>query len=404
MPKSNPSKYLGNELEYLQRVLRSESWASTGGSWVHGLEETFARYAGNDYAVAMNSGTSTLHAALVAVGVKPGDEVISPALTVIMDTTATLHAGAVPVYADVDAETFNVDPESVERAISPRTKAVIAVSLYGLPADLPTIKAICDRHGVPLIEDNAQCVGGSINQAPIGSFGVVSSWSFENTKHLSAGEGGMLTTGSEHLATLMRKVGGHGFRNLTATEGRVRLRDEVFQSPDYERHDELGWNYRMPEFIAAVAMAQLERVDDLIHLRQVAAQRLMEAMADAPFLIPQRVPKGYVNSYYTLGVAFDPDCAGITWKEFRRLFVEEGGEGFYGCWAVPYLEPLIRTGAYLARMPEGFPGREYPRGLCPVAEALQPRIMQFKTNYRDAQVLERQAEALHRATLRVGSA
>jgi len=403
MADHNPSKYLGNESEYLQRVLRSESWASTGGSWVHNLEESFARYTGSKYAVGMNSGTATLHAALMAVGVAPGDEVISPALTVIMDTTATLHAGAVPVYADVDPDTFNLDPACVERAISPRTKAVIAVSLYGLPPDLPAIKAICDRHGIPLIEDNAQCVGGSIGDEPIGSFGVVSSWSFENTKHLSAGEGGMVTTDSENLAILMRKFGGHGFRNLTATEGRVRLRDEVFQSPDYERHDELGWNYRMPEFIAAVALAQLERVNELTELRRAAAERLMQAMADAPFLIPQRVPDGYVNSYYTLGVAFDEETSGVSWKDFRRLFVEEGGEGFYGCWAVPYLEPLIRTGAYLARMPAGFLGREYPRGLCPIAEGLQARLMQFKTNYRDEQVLERQAEALHRATQRISS-
>lgn len=404
MSEANPSKYLGNELEYLQRVLRSESWASTGGSWVHSLEANFAQYAGTEYAVAMNSGTSTLHAALMAVGVKPGDEVISPALTVIMDTTATLHAGAVPVYADVDAATFNVDPQAVEKAITPRTKAVIAVSLYGLPPDLPVLSAICDAHGIPLIEDNAQCVGGSIGDAPIGSFGIVSSWSFENTKHLSAGEGGMVTTDSEDLATLMRKFGGHGFRNLTAREGRVRLRDDVFQSPDYERHDELGWNYRMPEFIAAVALAQLERIEELIHLRQMAAGRLIDAMAEAPFLTPQRSPEGYVNSYYTLGVAFDEELAGTTWKEFRQIFVDEGGEGFYGCWAVPYLEPLMRTGAYLARMPDGFPAREYPRGLCPVAEALQPRLMQFKTNYRDADVLERQAEALHRAVLKVGGA
>lgn len=404
MTDANPSKYLGNELEYLQRVLRSESWASTGGSWVHSLEEEFARYAGSKYAIAMNSGTSTLHAALIAVGVTPGDEVISPALTVIMDTTATLHAGAVPVYADVNALTFNVDPTSVESAITDRTKAVIAVSLYGLPPDLPALREICIRHGIPLIEDNAQCIGGKIGNTPIGSFGDVCSWSFENTKHLSAGEGGMLTTNSEPLATLMRKFGGHGFRNLTATEGRVRLRDEVFQAPDYERHDELGWNYRMPEFIAAVALAQLERADELVRLRQAAAGRLVEAMAEATFLTPQHVPEGYVNSYYTLGVAFDEEMAGVSWKDFRRLFVEEGGEGFYGCWAVPYLEPLIRTGSYLSRMPSNFPGRDYPRGLCPVAEGLQRRIMQFKTNYREAQVLDRQADALHRATLRVGLA
>ena len=126
----NPSKYLGNEVEYLQKVLNSDSWSSTSGSWCQLLEKKFAELIGTKYAIAMNSGTATLHSALEALGVGPGDEVISPALTVFMDTSATLHANAVPVYADIDEHTFNISPEEIRKKITSKTKAIITVGVY----------------------------------------------------------------------------------------------------------------------------------------------------------------------------------------------------------------------------------------------------------------------------------
>src|SRR3990167_10825882 len=140
LKNSNPSKYLGNELEYLRKVLEGESWSSTAGSWTINLERTFAKKYGARYAVAFNSGTSTLHAALEAAGVGPGDEVISPAITVIMNTTATIHANAIPVYCDIDPDTFNMDPKDLEKRITPKTKAIITVAIYGLPCDMDPIK------------------------------------------------------------------------------------------------------------------------------------------------------------------------------------------------------------------------------------------------------------------------
>ena len=127
----NPIKYLGNELKYLEKVLNSESWSSTSGSWVKTLEKSFAEKFGVKYAIAANSGTSTLHAALEALDIMPGDEVIVPPLTVVMSTTSVIHANAVPVYADVDKYTFNIDPEDVERKITKKTKAIQAVGIYG---------------------------------------------------------------------------------------------------------------------------------------------------------------------------------------------------------------------------------------------------------------------------------
>ncbi len=267
----NPSKYLGNELAYLNRVLGGESWSGTSGSWNHELERRFAETFGVRFAVALNSGTSTLHAALEAAGVGPGDEVISPAITVIMDATATFHANAVPVFADVDAQDFTIDLNDLERKITPKTKAIIPVSLYGLPADMPAIMDIAHRRGLVVIEDNAQCVLGRCGDRLTGTFGQMASYSFENTKHISCGEGGMIITDDETYAERVRKIGGHGFKNLRAEEGRVRLNQDVFQRPDYLRHDTLGWNYRLPEFCAAIALAQLERVEELVRLRASGA-------------------------------------------------------------------------------------------------------------------------------------
>jgi perosamine synthetase len=371
-------KHSGNELEYIRRVLNSECWSATGGSWNNALEREFAELHGVKYAVAMNSGTATLHAALVAMGVGPGDEVISPALTVIMDSAAIIQAGATPVYADIDPHTFNISHHDVARKITDRTKAIIAVSLYGLPPDLFCLKQVAQRHGVRLIEDNAQCILSRYYGRMAGTIGDMASYSFETTKHLSCGEGGILITDDERLAEIARKVGGHGYRNLRAEEGRVRLNQDVFQNPAYKRHDLIGWNYRLSEFSAAIALAQLERVRELVDRRIRVAGMFLEVMRGCGYFTPQFVPDGVESSYYTLGVLYDGP---VPWAEFRRRYVENGGDGIYAAWSLPYEEPALAG---------------IPHDPCHVAESIQPRLMQFKTNYRDMAVAERKVEALEK--------
>jgi perosamine synthetase len=391
----NPSKYLGNELKYLEKVLRAESWSGTSGGWTQTLEQAFAKKMGMRYGVAFNSGTATLHAALEAVGVGAGDEVISPALTVIMDTTATFHANAIPVYADVNPDTFNIDPVDVERKITNKTKAIMAVSLYGLPPDLPKLRQIANHHGIALIEDNAQCVLSTVNGKMVGTFGEFASYSFETTKHLSCGEGGILVTNSESLAEKARKIGGHGFKNLKAEEGRTRLNQEIFQNPDYLRHDVLGWNYRLSEFGSAVALAQLERIEQLVELRIKSASLFIEAMRECDYLIPQLMPDGYTNSYYTLGVRYEgQERIGVSWKDFRAEYVKQGGDGIYSAWMVPYFEPMVANRQFVSRCPSVYKDVSYTAGLCPVAEQVQQKIMQFKTNYRDLDLAQKKVEIL----------
>lgn len=392
MPKAlmNPSKYLGNELKYVKKVLQAQSWSATGGSWNRALEQKFAHKFGVKYAVALNSGTSTLHAGLEAAGVGPGDEVISPALTVIMDTTATLHANAVPVYADINPDTFTIDPEDIERKITKKTKAIIPVAIYGLPADMDKIMAIAKKYSLAVIEDNAQAVLSYYKGKLLGTIGQMASFSFENTKHISCGEGGIIITNNEKYAELVRKIGGHGFKNLKAAEGRIRLNQDIFQNPHYKRHDILGWNYRLSEFNAAIALAQLERVNELVELRKKSAALFMEVMGECNYLIPQYVPPGYVNSYYTLGVIYrGKEEIGVSWEDFRKAYLREDGDGIYGAWSVPYLEPMVKDGQFRNRCPAVYSKIEYREGLCPNAERIQPLIMQFKTNYRDLALAEK---------------
>ena len=256
---------------------------------------------------------------------------------------------------------------------------------------------LAEKRNIVVIEDNAQCFMNTYKGKIAGTIGHMSSYSFENTKHISCGEGGILLTDNEKYAEMVRKVGGHGFKNLKAEEGRIRLNADIFQNPDYKRHDELGWNYRLNEFSAAIALAQLERGEELVDMRIKSAKLFMDVMADTDFLIPQKVPEGCTNSYYTLGVRYKGEKSiGVSWHDFRKAYVEAGGDGIYSAWSVPYLEPMMTERKYVKRCPWVYKNVYYELGLCPVAERIQKQIMQFKANYRDLKLAEMKAGILRK--------
>jgi len=402
MPKEKEtSKYNGNELEYLKQALIADTGIENPVHWNKRLEKMFAEKFGVKYAIAHNSGTSALHSCLAAAGVGPGDEVISPAITVIMDTLATLHQNAVPVYADIDPETFNIDPADIERKITPRTKAIFAVSMYGLPADMDPIMELARKHNIVVIEDNAECYLGGYKGRLAGTIGDMSIFSFENSKHLSVGEGGIAITNNEYYALKIRKCAGIGYKAVRADGDPVVTDRSFLQDPSYKRHDSLGWNYRLSEFGAAIAVAQLEKVDEKVEKRRKIAEYFKEAIDDCGWMIPQKVPEGYVNSYWTFVVRYEGEKeVGLSWKEFYNAYKEMGGDGFYGCFSVPYLEPIMtERNWYNRNCPVECPhyqGQkiEYKEGLCPVAESIQPKLMQFKTDYRDLDLAKKKADIL----------
>jgi len=387
-PTDDPfGKYNGNEAEYVWRFLSGEDDGDPR-SWPQRLEEAFCAATGATYAVACNSGTSGLHMALFAAGVGPGDEVISPALTVVMDAYATIHLGATPVFADVDPDTFNVSAATIADKITPRTKAILIVSLEGLPVDMDPIMALAAEHGLIVVEDSAQTLLGRDKGRMAGTIGHLGVFSFENKKHMTCGsEGGMVVSNDPDLATRARKFGGIGYKHMTATAGRTHLAMSTVQDPAYERFDTIGLNYRMNEVSAAVGLAQLERITEKVSQRQAVAEMFLDAVKDCPWIVPQVTPDGFENSYYTVAVAYHGgEQRGVSWKEFYHRYVDAGGDGFYGACMIPYLEPALRDATVN--------GVTFAKGQCRVAEDLQSRIMQFKTNYRDLDIAKSKSHIL----------
>ena len=370
------SKYNGNEVDYILEVLDSENLERKSNPFVNRFEEKFSNIFQSKYAIAHNSGTSTLHSCLSAIGVKEGDEVISPGHTVIMNSFVTLFMGATPVYVDINPDTFNMDSVDLERKITDKTKAIQVVHMHGNPSDMKSIMKIANKYEIPVIEDSAQCVLGYIDGKLVGTFGDMASWSFETKKHLSTGEGGMVTTNNEYYGTIIRKTGGLGYKTLEAGQSLRQLLPADFQNPHYKRHDTLGWNYRMNELTAAVGLAQLERVEFLVDRRKKIAKMYDGIFKGCDYIIPQKVLDGHVNTYWTYTVRYEGD----NWFEFYNKFKDAGGDGFYGGLSVPYQEPVMSLYKY--------------KGECPVAENIQPKMMQFKTNYRSYEDVERNIQIL----------
>ena len=387
-------KFNGKELEYLSSFLDSEGGANKI-PWVQQFEDTVAKKLGAKYAVACNSGTSGLHMAMVACGIGPGDEVITPGLTVVMDAYSVIHVGAKPVFADVDRATYGIDVSEIKRKITNKTKAIITVSLQGLSVDIDPIMKLAKENNLIVIDDSAQNIQGEYKGRVAGTLGDISMLSFENKKHITAGsEGGMLLTDNEEYAIRARKFGGIGYKHMTASAGRTSLALSDVQNPDYERFDTIGLNYRMSEVSAAIGLAQFERIDYIVNRRIAVANIFHKAVSGFKWITPQFTPKGYKHSHYTFSFEYKGnEELGISWKEFYNMYVEMGGDGFYSACVVPYLEPVFQNHECYKEI--------YTKGMCPVAEDLQKKIMQFKTNYRSLAEAQKKANILRKLILKI---
>ena len=389
------SRLGANELKYITEVLSTEFRSSSGSIFMRRFEKAFANRFGSSFAISFINGTATMHAALEAMGVGPGDEVIVPPLTMSSTTFAVLQANATPVFADVNLETFQIDPLSIAACITSHTKAIITVALYGLSPDMDPIMALANENGLKVIEDNAECFLGEYKGRLVGNLGHCASFSFQSSKHLTSGEGGILLTEDQELAENIRKVQSLGYAGVGATKAKIMKSD--IQDPNYSRHVSMGWNYRMPELCCAVALAQTENIDVLVKRRIDVARIFSEATGESHnWFVPQHTGSEYVNSYWTWVCRIENNC--VSWNHLRDKFLENGGHGVYGAWKLTYLEPMFENLCLLGR--EKFISPEnidmYKEGLCPVAEHLQKRIMQFKSNYWDISKAYEQADILRK--------
>ena len=276
LPISAPA-LIGNELRYVTQCLES-TWISSRGEFVEAFEEKFAALCGVDHAVAVCNGTAALHLALLALGVSPGDEVVVPSLTYVATASAISYCAAKPVFVDSEPATWNLDPQAVEAAVTPRTVGIVAVHLYGHPADMDALRSIARRHGLFLLEDAAQAHGARYRGNPVGSLGDAGTFSFFGGKLVTTGEGGMVITDDAGLAETARRLRNHG------------------EDPTRRYHvTQLGFNYRLTNVAAAIGLAQLERFDWHVERRRANAARYRSHLEGHPALEMAR-PAPWVQS------------------------------------------------------------------------------------------------------------
>jgi perosamine synthetase len=344
------------DIAAVTEALRS-AWLTTGPT-VGAFEEAFAAFcsgpAGGLHGVAVNSGTAALHAAMRALRVGPGDEVIVPALTFAASGNCALYEGATPVIADVEPDTLLIDPQSVEARLTPRTKAIVGVDYGGQPADWDRLRAIAGRHGLKLIADACHSPGATYHGRPVGTLADISCFSFHPVKHLTTCEGGMCVTADASLASHMRRFRNHGIDS----DARTRETKGAF---GYDLV-ELGYNYRLPDVQSALGIAQLKRLPDWVKRRQMIAREYDRAFARLAHVRPLVTRAGRTNAHHLYVVRLELERLQI---DRARAFAHLRAKGIG---ANVHYPPLHLMQLYRERLGTG-------PGLCPNAEAAHARIL-----------------------------
>jgi perosamine synthetase len=279
------------DLERVNAVIRKGMYWAIGPE-IKEFESVVAQFNQVKYALAVNSGTSALHVILAAHGIGKGDEVIVPSFTFIATTNAPLFVGAKPVFAEIENKTYGLDPEDVERKITARTKAILPVHVGGSPCNIQDLATIARKHNLILIEDAAESIGASINNKKVGSFGDSAILSFCGPKIVTTGEGGVVLTNSRDLYEKARLIYNHG---------RVETTD-YFSSTEQMQYVTLGYNFRMSTMTAALGIAQMEKIDDIIRMRRQNAERYTDGLSKIPGIITPTISNGYFQVYqiYTI--------------------------------------------------------------------------------------------------------
>jgi len=367
IPISNPA-LVGNELKYVTDCVQS-SWISSVGTYVQRFEEAFAEFCNTEHAVTCSNGTTALHLALLALGVRPGDEVIIPTLTYVATANAVVYCGGQPVFVDGEPQTWNMDPAHVEALITARTKGIIVVHLFGHPVDMDPIMDIARRHGLFVLEDAAEAHGAEYKSRRIGSIGDAATFSFFGNKIITTGEGGMVTTNDRALAGEVRRLKNHGMDP-----------QRKYWFPT------VGYNYRLTNVASAIGLAQLEKIDWQLEQRQQIATWYREFLADAPGLTWQTEMEWARHVWWLFTVVMDED---IPLSRFDVLagLKDRGAEGRQIVYPIHQLPPYHD------------PAHD---GRFPVAERIVDRGLHLPTwsgltREQVARVCDNLVECLHKA-------
>jgi dTDP-4-amino-4,6-dideoxygalactose transaminase len=378
--------YRGNDMRYLQEVLACGKLSSlSGGTFVPRFEKKFAQMLDVARAVAMNSCMSTLHAAMICAGAKPGCEVICDS-EFVFAAMAVLYTGAIPIFVDIDPITHNMDATKLEAAINERTKAIVVTHAWGLPADMDEILRIARRRNLLVVEDCAESILATYKGRYTGSLGDIGCFSFQASKQLSLGDGGMATANSEAIAESLALHAGA----------------PTWQSVAYG----LDFNYRMNEPTAAIGLAQLEVLPQVVESLRANAAHYDEAVKGCPWLHLQRGPDYARHSFYHWAATFDGERYGITLDQFKAAIRESGLKSItVGYTQMPaYKQPVIKNElAHAYHCAENRCDHErYPEGLCPVAERVIPRVV-IAYVLGSEHMAREEAEKLHDVVVRLES-
>ena len=366
-----------DEIRLVTQALRSQNLFRWGGELTPAFENRFAETYGARHAVGSTSGTAALHVAIGAINPDPGDEIITSAITDLGTIIPILYQNAVPVFADMDMETLTVDPEDVERQITPRTRAIIAIHLFGNACRMEALTEISKRKGIPLIEDCCQAHLTSYRDRLLGTIGDIGCFSFQQSKHMTTGDGGMTITNDDALGRYMRMFADKNY-------------DRERQGP--RMYGPLGMNYRITELHSAVGLAQLEKLAAVVESRNRLGSRLSNGIGQIDGIVPAPVTSGARHSYWMYPMRVTAFSAG----QFARALVAEGigaGAGYIG-------EPIFQCSAALADHQtygtSGFPFRspytdrtfERAEDLCPRTRKLLGELvtLHFNENYTDEDI------------------
>ncbi|MDQ3194339.1 MAG: DegT/DnrJ/EryC1/StrS family aminotransferase, partial [Bacteroidota bacterium] len=292
----------GNEKKYLNECIDT-GWISSEGPFVKELEDKFSKRVGRKFGIAVCNGTAALEAAVLALGIGKGDEVIMPAFTIISCASAIIRAGATPVLVDAEPDTWNMNVEQIRNKLTKRTKAIMAVHIYGLPVDMDPLIELAVEYNLKIIEEAAEVIGQIYKEKQCGSFGDISTFSFYPNKHITTGEGGMIVTDDEDLAKKCRSL-----RNL------------CFEPQKRFVHSEMGYNFRMTNMQAALGKAQLERLDEFIKIKRSTGAKYTELFSDNPMItIPIEKTAYSDNIYWVFGIVLNKECGFNSDDAMKRL-------------------------------------------------------------------------------------
>jgi perosamine synthetase len=363
-------------LAEITRVITQETLCPVGAEGTQGeFERAFAAMHGRKYGLAVNGGTAALMLALHGAGVLPGDEVIASPFTWGASVSCILQNLAIPIFADIDPATFTLDPDSIEQKITPRTKAIVVVHIFGFPADMTRIMAVAERHGLAVIEDCAQAHLAKHAGRTVGSWGAVGAFSLQASKNLTGGEGGILICDDRDVYERAMSMGTHPQRLYAELE-----------LPEFkEKIDSLAFNYRMHSMSAAMANVQLKHLEGWTQARGRNAQRLYDEVRDLPFIeIPPALLETDRHAYYSIPFTYRREVIPLSRDEFVEALKAEGVQGNVYVRVPLYLRPRFQNHDYFGR---GYPWAiadepvVYRKGDCPVAERLAKVEFQVSGNY-----------------------